>query len=70
MAGTRQGRRIIHRIVRKSLACAEDIRQQVGVCLSPILDGGPTTGYIPSAIVDMIGPNLKMLRQEAIRVES
>jgi L-threonylcarbamoyladenylate synthase len=45
---------------------AQDVREQIGDRIDLLLDGGPTPGPIASTVVDMTGPNLKVLREGPI----
>jgi L-threonylcarbamoyladenylate synthase len=50
-------------------ATAEAVAEQLGARLPLIVDGGPTPGDVPSTIVDVTGPQPKVLRAGALVVE-
>lgn len=49
-------------------ATAAAVFEQLGDRLPLILDGGPTPGDTPSTIVDVTGPQPKVLRQGALQI--
>ena len=48
---------------------ADDVLTQLGDRLALILDGGPTPGDVPSTIVDVTGPEPRILRQGVALIE-
>lgn len=51
---------------RSEAKSAAEVRRTLGDDVGFILDGGPAEGGIPSTVVDLTGPELRILRQGAI----
>jgi tRNA A37 threonylcarbamoyladenosine synthetase subunit TsaC/SUA5/YrdC len=47
-----------------------DVSDQLGDRPNLILDGGPTPGLIASTVLDLTGPEIKVLRQGPISLEA
>jgi L-threonylcarbamoyladenylate synthase len=45
---------------------AEEVRNALGDRLAMVVDGGPSSGGVPSTVVDLTGAELKILRAGAI----
>lgn len=50
-------------------ATAGEIREQLGDAIDLVLDGGPAHGGPPSTVVDCSGPQPRVLRVGAVRIE-
>jgi L-threonylcarbamoyladenylate synthase len=45
---------------------ADEVRSMLGSRVAYVLDGGPSQGGIPSTVVDLTGPEIRVLRQGGV----